>query len=174
MKQLTITHSEVTLESLRQELRKTQLRRKTLRILGLIKILEGKKTNDISEFLGVFRTSITGWVKRINDHGLLGLVEKPGRGLKSQLTKTEKQQLKKDLLKSPKEFGFSSNLWTGKILREHLQKNFNKTYQLSMVYVIFKELGFTLQRPTRKLLGVKPEEQKEFKAKLKKNHQRNY
>lgn len=174
MKQLTITHPQVTLESLRAELRKTQLRRKTLRILGLIKILEGKKTNDISDFLGVFRTSITDWVKRINDQGWSGLEEKPGRGLKSRLNKSQKLELKKDLLKSPKEFGFPSNLWTGKILKEHIKRCFGIKYQLAKMYVLFKELGFTLQRPTKKLLGVKPVQQKEFKLKLKKNHQRNH
>lgn len=173
MKQLTITHPEITIDGLRMELRKTQLRRKTLRVLGLIKIMEGKKTNDISEFLGVFRTSITEWVKKINQYGLNGLMEKSGRGLKSQLTKTQKQKLKKDLLKTPREFGFSSNLWTGKILKEHLQKKYGLTYRLSMMYVLFRQLGFTLQRPTKKLIGVKPKEQKEFKKKLKKNHPKN-
>ncbi len=173
MKALTIVHSEITITNLRNELKKSQEKRKAVRILAVLKLLEGKRKLDIANFLGYSRVSLTNWVRRVNQKGLAGLREKIGRGLKSQLTKIQKQQLKKDLLKSPKEFGFSSNLWTGRILKEHLQKNYGKNYRLSMMYVLFKELGFTLQRPTRKFLGVKPEKQVEFKRNLKKNHQRN-
>lgn len=174
MKALTITHSEITIDNLQNELKKSHEKRKAIRILAIKKLLEGKKKLDVANFLGYSRISITNWVRRVNQKGLDGLKEKIGRGLKSRLTTKQKRKLKNELLSSPKEFGFSSNLWTGKILKEHLQKKYGLTYKLSMMYILFKELGFTLQRPTKKLLGAKSVEQKEFKTKLKKNHQRNY
>lgn len=173
MKALTITHSEITIDNLQNELKKSQEKRKAIRILAIKKLLEGKRKLDIADFLGYSRVSLTNWVRRVNQKGLNGLKEKIGRGLKSQLTIKQKRKLKNELLSSPKEFGFSSNLWTGKILKEHLQKKYGLTYRLSMMYVLFRQLGFTLQRPTKKLVGVKPVEQKKFKRKLKKNHQEN-
>ncbi|OIP25522.1 hypothetical protein AUK11_00100 [bacterium CG2_30_37_16] len=169
MKRLRITHPEITVESLRKELNSSPEKRKAVRILGILKVMEGKKIKDTSCFLECHRSSLPLWVQKVNKEGLKGFDEKDGRGLKSRLAGSEKDRLKDDLLRSPKDFGFSSNIWTGKILKEHLQVKYNITYKLANVYVLLKDIGFTLQRPTKKILGSRPKEQKEFKKKLKKN-----
>jgi len=170
MRRLKITHPEVNLDSLRRELKSSQERRRVIRVMTLIRLLEGKRVDETTQFLGVNRTRASSWIKLVNKEGLAGLNDKPGKGAKSRLTKKQRVVLKNDLLRSPKDFCFSSNLWTGKILKEHIRRKFNVNYKLSTMYVLFCELGFTLQRPTRKYLGFKPEKQKEFKRELKKNH----
>lgn len=170
MRRLTITNPAVTIEGLRTELSASPEKRKAIRILGLIKLMEGKLNIETAEFLECHRVSISEWVKRANAEGLSGLDEKPGRGLKSRLTKQQKAQLKEDLTHSPKEFGFSSNLWSGKILITHIKKKYKAEYHQAMTYILFKELGFTLQRPTKAYLGADPIKQQEFRDNLKKNN----
>jgi transposase len=171
MKRLMITHQEITAERLREELSSSPEKRKAIRILGLLKLLEGKENIETAEFLECHRLSISDWVKKVNKDGLLGLEERPGRGVKSRLSDLRKNELKNDISRSPKEFGFKSVLWSGKILKDHIKKRYGIEYKMSAMYLIFKELGFTLQRPTRKYLGADPKKQEEFKRDLKKNHQ---
>lgn len=170
MKRITITHPEVTIERLRAELSASPEKRKAIRILGLIKLAEGKLNIETARFLECNRMSISRWAERINREGLAGLDEKPGRGSKSRLSEQQKAELKKDLTHSPKEFGFSTSLWSGKVLIAHIKNKYHLEYHQAMIYILFKELGFTLQRPTRAYLGADPIKQREFKSNLKKNN----
>jgi len=169
MKRTPITNPEITKESLRAELKKTKAARKALRILGLLRIMEGKQIKETVSFFGCNRTTVTNWIKNVNEKGLAGLEEDSGRGLKSRLSLEQKEQLKNDLKKTPQDFGFNQVLWTGKIIREHIKRKFKVSYQETNVYLILKDLGFTLQRPTRKYLGQNITQQRKFKKELKKN-----
>jgi transposase len=173
MKKLIVTHPEIDLDRLTKELSKTKERRKTLRILSLIKLIEGERQKDIARFLKCHRNTLQGTVRKINQEGLGGLEEKEGRGLKGKLTLKIKTQLKNDLSFSPQSLGYSTNLWTGKVLQEHLRKKYHLKYQKSAIYELFHQLGFSLQRPTRKLIGAEKSKQKKFSSTLKKNQKRN-
>jgi len=59
MKRLTITNPEVTITSLRAELGNSSEKRKAIRILGLIKLLEGKQNIETAEFLECHRASLS-------------------------------------------------------------------------------------------------------------------
>jgi len=174
MRKLITNHPELSLEKLTKELSRTKERRQAIRILGLIKLEEGKTRKEIAEFLKCHRNTIHDWVKRVNKEGLAGLKEKEGRGLKGQLLKGQKEQLKNELLKSPVNYGFTTNIWTGKVLQEHLKRNYHLKYKKSAIYNLFDDLGFSLQRPSRKLLGAQKGKQEEFKTNLKKNHLSNW
>jgi len=170
MKKLIISHPEVSLEKLKEELSATRERRRAMRVLGLIKLIEGKNKKEISQFFNCHRNTVHDWVERVNREGIAGLDEKEGRGLKGRLSLEQKNALRTEITSSPKSCGFAENIWTGKVLQEHLRKKYHLSYKKTAVYEMFHELGFTLQRPSRKLLGSKVDKQTEFRAKLKKNH----
>lgn len=170
MKKLTITHPDITAERLREELSSSPEKRKALRILALLKLLEGKKNIETAEFLECHRVSITAWVDRVNTEGLAGLEEKPGRGLKSRLTESQKAELKHDILRSkPKDHGLIGNIWTGLTIQEHIKRKWSVDYKQANIYVILDTMNITIQRPTKHLLGAKEEKRSEFKEELKKN-----
>jgi len=169
MPALTLTHPEATSTQLKAALASTHERRKSLRLLALVNLQEGKSVSAIAEFFGVHRTTIPEWVQRVNAEGLAGLDEKPGRGRKSRLTDDQRTQLTADLKQSPHTFGFAGTLWTGKLLREHIATKFKVQYRLALMYLLFRELGFTLQRPAKQYLGSNPAKQAEFQAVVKKN-----
>lgn len=170
MRKLTIMHPEITAERLREELSSSPEKRKALRILALLKLLEGKKNIETAEFLECHRVSITAWVDRVNAEGLAGLEEKPGRGLKSRLTEPQKAELKHDIISTkPKDHGLAGNLWVGSTIQEHIKRKWNIVYKQANIYVILDTLNITIQRPTKHLLGSKEEKRAEFKEELKKN-----
>jgi transposase len=170
MKRLQITHTEITAEKLREELTATSERRKAIKLLGLLKVIEGEENQDTARFLEVERHTIGIWVKRVNAYGLAGLEERRGRGRKAGLDLNQKEALKKVLLESPRALGFRENLWSGRVLAAYILKKYGVTYQLSTMYVLFKELGYTLQRPKRTYVEANVEKQIEFKESLKKNN----
>jgi len=170
MKRLTVTHPEITTGELRKQLSISAEKRKALRILALLKLLEGKRNIDTAEFIECHRASIPVWVGRVNTEGLAGLDEKPGRGLKPRLSEKQKDKLRQDILcSSPKRHGFSDNLWTGPVIQEHIKRKFGIIYKQANIYVILSDLDITIQRPTKHLLGSKEDKREEFKKELKKN-----
>lgn len=170
MKQTLVTYPGLTVETVRAELQETPAGRKALRLLGVLKVMEGKQTQDVAAWLNHGRHAITGWLRRVNESGLAGLTDKPGRGRKPRLTAEQRTTLAKQLRQSPRLFGFGTNLWTGPVLREHIQQQCKVAYPSTRVYGLLKELGFTLQRPTKRYLGGKPDHQQTFKQVVKKNH----
>lgn len=169
MPALTLTHPEATPTQLKAALASTKEHRKQLRLLALLKLQEGKKISAIAEFFGVHRTTVPEWIKRVNAEGLAGLDERSGRGRPARLTNDQRVALRDQLQSPPSKYGLTGNLWTGKLLRDHIAAEFGVHYQLAAMYLLFKELGFTLQRPTKQHLGANPEQQAEFKALVKKN-----
>lgn len=170
MKKLMITHPDITVESLRKELSSSPEKRKALRILALVKLLEGEKNIETAKFLECHRTSIATWVNRVNAEGLAGLEEKPGRGLKPRLVEIKKFKLKHNILNTkPKDHGLDGNLWTGPIIQEYIRRKWNISYKQANIYVILTDIGITIQRPTKHLLGAKEDKRVEFKEELKKN-----
>ncbi len=169
MPALALTHPEATPAQLHAALASTKEHRKQFRLLALLKLHEGKPISAIAEFFGVHRNTIPEWVKRVNAEGLVGLDEKPGRGRPARLTNEQRATIRDHLQRPPTDYGLTGNLWTGKLLKEHIATEFDVHYQLAAMYLLFKELGFTLQRPTKRYLGANPDKQAEFKAVVKKN-----
>lgn len=169
MQQSLVTYPGLTLDRLQEELTATPAGRRSVRLLALVGIMEGRPTQEVADFLQYERHAITDWVARVNEEGLAGLDDKPGRGRKARLTDDQRVTLREHLQQSPRTHGLQTNLWTGPVLREHIRRQFGITYGLTRLYVILEELGFTLQRPTSQYLGAKPERQADFRRVVKKN-----
>ncbi len=169
MQQSLVTYPGLTLEKLRAELTNSPAGRRSIRLLALVGIMEGRQTQDVADFLKYERHAITDWVRRVNEEGLAGLADRPGRGRPARLTDDQRTSLREHLTQSPRSHGFDTNLWSGPVLRQHIARTFGVTYGLTRLYGLLKELGFTLQRPTSRYLGAKPDHQVAFRQMAKKN-----
>ena len=92
---------------------------------------------------GFFRTSfkqICNWADRFDLEGVEGLGMKPGRGRHSRLSLEQLHQLKEDLLKSPKAYGYNANRWSGSLTGEHIRKMYQIDYVPSAVYRLMRSL----------------------------------
>jgi transposase len=86
--------------------------------------------------------------------------ERPGRP--RRLSSSQEQKLSKDLLLSPREFGYDQNVGDGPLLSHHLEKQFCVHLQVRQCQNLFHRLGFTLQRPRRQGAKADPEQQEAF------------
>lgn len=129
-------------------------------------VLHALKTDSCYESARIYDHSphsIYNWIHRLITHGLAGLQEGERPGRPRKLTASQEKKLYKDLLLSPREFGYDQNIWDGPLLSHHLEKRFSVKLRVRQCQNLFHRLGFTLQRPRRKGAKSDPQEQEAFK-----------
>lgn len=137
------------------------------RIKAIAAIIEDKLSREaIAEKFHTDSDQIRLWIKRYNDEGLDGLKDKSGRGAKRALTVKREESLKKALALSPRKAGISTNLWTGRAVKDYLEKKKWFSCSLPEAYVIIHRLGFSLQRPGRTPIEADPKKEKQFLKEL--------
>jgi transposase len=107
---------------------------------------KGYSSRKISEFYPVSFKQINNWASRFDAEGLDGLRVKSGKGRRSFLSADQKEDLCKDFLNSPEEFGFNTSTWTGALFGEHIGKKYGIFYKKSALYKLIHQLGFSFQR----------------------------
>lgn len=91
----------------------------------------------------------------------------PGRP--SRLSRGQKDELKLDILRHPRELGYEFSNWEGKSVAEHIHVKFGVFLTVRAAQKLLHALGFSLQRPKYKFPKADPEKQEEFMKSLKKN-----
>lgn len=129
-------------------------------------VLHALKTGNPYEAARIYEHSphsVYNWIHRLTSAGLSGLWEGKRSGRPRCLSPSQEEKLRKDLLLSPREFGYDQNIWDGPLLSYHLQKQFSVHLRVRQCQNIFHRLGFSLQRPRRQAAEADPEKQKAFK-----------
>jgi transposase len=68
-----------------------------------------------------------------------------------------------DLMKNPRDLGYSQNLWDGKLLSHHLREKYDIDLGTRQCQRIFRKLRFRLRKPRPVIAKGDPEKQDEFK-----------
>lgn len=112
---------------------------------------------------------ILNWAHRFEQEGVEGLRDKKGRGRKSSLSEEQLNTLA-DILenKSPTEYGYNTETWTGSLIIDWIRKEYKIEYKKAQIYNIIKKLGFTHQKAKGFYPEADPIAQEEFKENLKK------
>ena len=126
-------------------------------------ICNGHALNYVAGLFGINSTTVQRWIHRLNESGFQGLKDKSGRGRRSQINDTDRLKLKSDLEKSPKDLGYDQARWDGKLLSHHLKVQYSVELRVRQCQNLFKQLGFSLQRPRKMPAGADPEKQEAFK-----------
>lgn len=120
----------------------------------------------IARKLGTDSDQIRLWIRRYNTDGLAGLEDKPGKGAKRRLSQRQETALKKALAKTPRTSGITTNLWSGRAVREYLKKHDWFSCSIAESYVLLHRLGFSLQRPGRNPVEADPKAEARFLKEL--------
>jgi transposase len=88
-------------------------------------------------------------MKAFREEGMRGLKAKPVPGRPPTLSWRQEQAVLRWFRKSPREFGFSTELWTGARVSELIQRRFRKRLHPHYVLQWLAERRITPQKPER-------------------------
>jgi transposase len=119
--------------------------------------------DDVSEMLGISRSSIYDWLHRFAVDGYEGLETRQAPGAPPLITEEMDQWLCDTvLIKTPEAFEYNTPLWTSDILAELLERHFGVVVGGPAVNRHLKELGLSYQTPHYYAIEQNPEQLKAF------------
>src|SRR5262245_44888801 len=102
------------------------------RRLAVRRVLDGYSQKDVAAFLGVSTKAVGNWMAVYRAAGDDGLKARPRPGAKPKLSKRRERSALSWLAKSPRAFGYATDLWTTRRLAEVIEKRygvrFNSNY----------------------------------------------
>jgi transposase len=131
--------------------------------MNAIRMLEqGYTKTEVANILGVAESSVYEWQSKYRAGGLAALSTKIASGRKRGLTDKQLLQLYKWICGNPRQVQFDFGLWTRKIVRDLIAREFRISYTPQNVGKILKMLGFSPQRPLWHALERDPERRREW------------
>jgi transposase len=148
--------------NLRRQAQKDREPRVVLRISGIVMSLEGHTTGEIANTLKVHRSTVPLWIDHWNRYGEEGLWEgqRPGRpcGLQAE----ERERLCDILDSGPVAYGLETGIWTSPLLRQIIGEEFGQDYHPGHIRKMLKQLGYSVQRPTTRLVQADRQQERKW------------
>ena len=139
------------------------------RLLAIKYLYEGKSRREVTELLGCTYKTLTAWLDKYIENGLLRLTVPIRHKVRSRLSEVQKEELKEMLLSSkPTDYGIDRNIWTGKIICNVIQQKWGVELKDSRVYEILDELHLSHQKAHRDYANADQDGQRAFVSTLKK------
>ena len=162
-KTLKILHPEKVKREIEEYLSSNEDARFVRRLDAILLVLNGFPARSVACLFGVNPTTVQRWVHLVNNFGIEGLRDKPGRGRPSRLCKSDQLKLKEEIQKEPSEFGYDQARWDGKLLSYHLRTRYGVELKVRQCQNLFRQLGFSLKRPRKMPVGGDPDKRDKFK-----------
>jgi transposase len=110
----------------------------------------GKTQSEVAVELGVHLRSVQKWIATYRRNGRKGLAAKSRPGRRRRLTDQDLARLESALLQGAEHFGYQGNLWTSQRVADIVWKVFGVKFHINYFPTILKQLGWSVQRPTRR------------------------
>ena len=120
------------------------------RRLAIARLDDGYSTKQVAELLGVHQRTVQKWKTTHDQQGEAGLAAKPHQGRPPRLTSQQTRTVLSWFLKSPREFGYSTDLWTARRVREWIREHFGITYHSRYFNRWLTRRWITPQKPARR------------------------
>jgi transposase len=128
-------------------------------VLGYI---EGRRVIDMAAELGVDRSSINRWLQWYEAMGVEGLVTGKAPGPAPRLTPEQQEELIAVIEEGPTAAGYTSGVWTGPMIGDLIHQRFGVEYHNHHIPRLLHKLGFSVQRPRKRLARADAEKQAEW------------
>ncbi|CAG0996502.1 hypothetical protein METP2_02951 [Methanosarcinales archaeon] len=145
MRKLEIEDAEIMKIALKHEIVRSDESRYDHRLHGILLVSQGFSCYEVGSMLGHTPKTIETWVNQFNVKGFAGLQEefKPGRP--PSLNETMISSINSDIRNNPGTFGYSQNLWDGKLLSYHIEKVYKIKLGVRQCQRLFNKPGFREQ-----------------------------
>lgn len=137
----------ISTQELKNAYNKETKQKSKMRLLAAIKRREGKSIDAIAHDLSIGRRKAHEWLRRFVERGLQGAYDIKQAGRPKRLTEKQLRGLKKDLLMGPQKFGFSKQLWTTRMVQDHIRKKYHVEYVDRHMRRLLHMMGFSIQKP---------------------------
>jgi len=171
MKKLQLTRTVPGKEEVKELYRKEKDARLKERYHAMYLMHEFQNAGKVAELIGKTKMTLLKWVKAFNEVGIEGLLCDSPSGRPSQLSQEQKDLLKQDILRNPRELGYEFSNWEGKSVAFHISQKFGVHLGVRAAQKLLHKLGLSLQRPRPKLAQADPVAQDAFQTALKKSWQ---
>ena len=118
---------------------------------AILGYLDGRRVVDLATELDVSRGSVNRWLQWYDAMGLEGLVTMQSPGAPPKLNQVQREELAAIVDAGPIAAGFQSGVWTGPMVGDVIERQFGVRYHKHNVPRILHELGFSMQRPRKRL-----------------------
>ena len=129
------------------------------RAKAVLAYIQGKKVKALSLELDVTRGSINRWLQWYDVSGVDGLRTRSAPGAAPRLTDAQKVELCAVVEAGPQAAGFTSGMWTGPMVGDWIREHFGVSYHNHHVPRLLHQLGFSVQRPRKRLARADAEAQ---------------
>ena len=113
-------------------------------------------SGEIARILEAPRSKVSLWLGQYEDYGWEALLEGHRSGRPSQLDAPQCQGLCDILDRGPVAYGFVSGVWTSPMIARVIQEEYQVDYHPGHVRKLLKDLGFSVQRPRKRLAKGDP------------------
>lgn len=115
-------------------------------------LLAGKSCAEAALTVGVARQTVHTWKGLLDEGGIDALRAVPERGRPAQLTEQQLASLRTSLLRSPTEYGFSTELWTLKRVGVVIERLHGVRFGQTQIWRLLGSLGFSPQKPEKRAI----------------------
>lgn len=110
-------------------------------------IAKGHSSREVAKWYSVSFKQVINWVHRFEENGIEGLENRPGRGRKPYLTDRNLEEIRYIILKkSPLDYGFSTERWSGPIILRIIKDIYNVEYKPAQAYKLIKRMGLEFKK----------------------------
>jgi transposase len=119
------------------------------RFLAVQRVLDGSPIEEVADFLGVHRTTVSRWLSAFRARGTAGLSVGASPGRPRKLTTTQEKVVLRWLADDPTEHGFPTELWTAARIGQMIEQEFGVGFNPRDLSGWLRDRGFTPQEPQR-------------------------
>ena len=144
------------LSALKREAERDGAHRVARRIHAVLLNHQDHTSGEIAQLLEAPRSKVSFWLSQYESHGWEALLEGQRSGRPRELTSTQVSQLDGIIDSGPVAYGFSSGVWTSPMIGHVIEEEFSVSYHPGHVRKLLQAMGFSVQRPRRKLAKADP------------------
>ncbi len=157
---------DFSLGELKERVAAEKKRQPRLRLLVVLNRKQDKSIDQIADSVGLHRRAVHDILHRFEERGLAAARSLPKPGRTPNLTRKQLQDLKKNLLRAPKDSGFAEGFWNSRMIQKLVCKDYSVKYCKSNMPKLMAKIGFSYKKPrSTNPRKASPEEIAKFKKK---------
>jgi len=125
----------------------------------MLDFMSGTTVAEIAQGLDTGRSSVYDWIDRYNSLGPDGMKTVKPPGAVPRLDKEQQAALSRIIEEGPEAAGYTSGVWTGPMIGNLIRHRFGVKYHNHHIPRLLHRLGFSVQRPRKRLAKADAEAQ---------------